>query len=319
MRPFIAIAIFQFLLFRNHVQAATAATVHVVAVGNDTGILTFTPNNMVAAVGDFVQFQFHPVNHSVVQSNFDSPCQPMTTGLGFFSGFMPVTAQSSTTPTYTISINNTDAIYYYCSQGKHCQAGMVGSINAGTSLLAQFAAGAKGAASNITPGSTTSAAIAQSETATSQTTTSQVSSIASSESTTATPQPTNAGGTPSLGSIPSSGSTSTPVGSSASASSTGSESTPKSQSSGASPGLIAGVVLGTAAIILVAVGLWILWKRTNILSKRGNRPRTSFFGKSELDGEPASLKGLKVSELEVVERPLELNGRRQEPIYELPI
>jgi plastocyanin len=34
-------------------------TVHVVQVGSN-GSLTFSPNNVIAAVGDLVQFQFNP-------------------------------------------------------------------------------------------------------------------------------------------------------------------------------------------------------------------------------------------------------------------
>ena len=67
-------------------------------------------------------------NHSVVQAAFDSPCAPMAKGL--FSGYMPVKAADTVMPAYTIMVNDTKPIWYYCSQGTHCQSGMVGVINA---------------------------------------------------------------------------------------------------------------------------------------------------------------------------------------------
>jgi hypothetical protein len=45
----------------------------------------------------------------------------------FFSGFMPTNADGSIT--YTIAVTDTQAQWFYCTQGKHCQAGMVGVIN----------------------------------------------------------------------------------------------------------------------------------------------------------------------------------------------
>jgi plastocyanin len=101
-------------------------------VGSTNGSLTFSPDNIKAAVGDMVQFQFAPANHTVTQSTFDQPCQPIslnTNNTGIFSGFMPVTASATEVPTYTVLINNTTPIWLYCSQGKHCQAGMVAVIN----------------------------------------------------------------------------------------------------------------------------------------------------------------------------------------------
>lgn len=55
----------------------------------------------------------------------------MTTA--FFSGFMPTNASLSATSkvlTYTIRVMDTKPVWFYCSQAKHCQGGMVGAINA---------------------------------------------------------------------------------------------------------------------------------------------------------------------------------------------
>jgi plastocyanin len=109
-----------------------SVTVHVVKVGNANGTLAYSPNNIKANVGDMVQFQFAPNNHTVTQSTFDQPCQPIAANsnvTGFYSGFMPVSANSTRTPTYTIMIMNTTPVWVYCSQGKHCQLGMTMVIN----------------------------------------------------------------------------------------------------------------------------------------------------------------------------------------------
>jgi plastocyanin len=102
-------------------------TVHVVRVGGANGSLEFSPNDLKANVGDMVQFQFSPKNHSVVTSTFDKPCSPAGS---VFSGYMPVAADAVNTPTYTIMVQDTKPMWLYCSQGKHCQSGMVMAINA---------------------------------------------------------------------------------------------------------------------------------------------------------------------------------------------
>jgi plastocyanin len=112
--------------------AASGTTVHVVKVGNANGTLAFSPNSITAAVGEMVQFQFAPANHTVTQSTFDQPCQPIALNsnvTGIYSGFMPVAASATETPTYTIMINNTTPMWLYCSQAKHCQNGMTMVIN----------------------------------------------------------------------------------------------------------------------------------------------------------------------------------------------
>ncbi|MCJ1437491.1 hypothetical protein MMC27_006878 [Xylographa pallens] len=128
-----------------------------VSTANNTGALVFTPNSVTAAVGSLVQFQFHPMNHSVVQSTFANPCIPinniMPSVKGIFSGFQATTGV--TTPIFTILINDTQPIWYYCSQGMHCQNGMVGVINPpSNATVVQFAALAAKATVNVSPGMT---------------------------------------------------------------------------------------------------------------------------------------------------------------------
>ncbi|KAL8676662.1 MAG: hypothetical protein Q9186_006846 [Xanthomendoza sp. 1 TL-2023] len=120
--------------------------VHVVKVGNKKGSLTFEPNNLQAPVGHMVQFHFYP---KPIKNNNASVN-------GFFSGFMPVKPDAAMMPSYTIMINDTKPIWYYCSQGDHCQDGMVGVINPPAAnksrTIESFTALANKATENLSPG-----------------------------------------------------------------------------------------------------------------------------------------------------------------------
>ncbi|KAF2492394.1 Cupredoxin [Lophium mytilinum] len=153
--------------------AAGQETVHVVQVGGSNGTTIFSPNNVIAAAGDLVQFQFNAKNHSVVQSTFDQPCVPIQNVMpnktdAFFSGFMAnnhTFGKAGVQLVYTIRVKDTKPIWFYCSQAKHCQSGMVGAINAaasGNKTVQAFAALAAGAAVNLSPGENPAAAAASS-------------------------------------------------------------------------------------------------------------------------------------------------------------
>lgn len=107
---------------------------HVVKVGIN-GTKKFSPEEVVAAPGDMIQFQFVSGNHTATQSNFDNPCQPISMHssavVGFHSGFQPAAASAAMgmTSTYSIPINDTKPIWVYCAQGTHCEGGMVMAIN----------------------------------------------------------------------------------------------------------------------------------------------------------------------------------------------
>ena len=122
------------LLLAGSVLAQDTSQVQAVKVSNKNGDLVFTPNNIKAAVDTYVQFQYYAKNHSVAQSDFAHPCMPiaqtMPGAAGFFSGFMPTTNDAPQRPVFTIKIKDTKPIWFYCSQAKHCQTGMVGAINA---------------------------------------------------------------------------------------------------------------------------------------------------------------------------------------------
>ncbi|KAK0193223.1 Cupredoxin, partial [Armillaria mellea] len=118
---------------------------HKIVVGID-GNLEYSPANISASIGDTVTFEFHPKNHTVTQSSFQHPCQPLaetsTSGeIGFSSGFRPFAADATEFPTFQIKINDTAPVWGYCGQTNHCGSGMVFSINAvetGTNNFAAF-------------------------------------------------------------------------------------------------------------------------------------------------------------------------------------
>ncbi|KAH7397579.1 hypothetical protein BKA64DRAFT_745169 [Cadophora sp. MPI-SDFR-AT-0126] len=266
------------------------ATVQVIQVGTANGSLIFSPESLDATIGSFIQFQFLPVNHSVTQSNFDTPCQRESGG--FDSGFQPVRITETTaTPVFTIEVNNTDPMYFFCGQARHCQAGMVGAINAPRGALGLY----KIAAATAVP-TTTSAG---SSSSTSASTTTSATSDSKSSSTNSASQTESTNSQTSSASSPTDSTTSR---------------TPKSSSGQVSPGLIAAIVLGTLAILLLAAGFWILWKRVEVLvqlkeSRRTTAPRA-------LTAEDLDL--TKMRELEVIERAGELGNNQRRPVFELP-
>jgi len=106
---------------------------HRIIVGGSS--LSFQPANITAQPGDTITFEFHQKNHTVTQSSFAAPCQKLastsTSGqVGFDSDFMPVSADATTFPTFTIQVNDTSAIWVYCRQAGHCGQGMVFAANA---------------------------------------------------------------------------------------------------------------------------------------------------------------------------------------------
>lgn len=97
------------------------------------GALVFDPDNVVAEVGDVVEWHFLPKNHSVAQSSFAAPCAPdadVPASSSFFSGFQP-TASGQAADVFQIVVEDASPIWYYCAQtvGSHCQMGMAGVIN----------------------------------------------------------------------------------------------------------------------------------------------------------------------------------------------
>jgi len=127
-------------------------TVIKVVVGGNSQ-LAFDPQHVQAQPGDTILFEFQSKNHTVTQSTFGDPCLKLnnvTTGqVGFDSGFMPVPANSTQFPTFSLAVNDTKPIWAYCKQripSSHCGLGMVFAVNTDESSdksYASFAALAK--------------------------------------------------------------------------------------------------------------------------------------------------------------------------------
>ncbi|KAL6908347.1 hypothetical protein GGI43DRAFT_379207 [Trichoderma evansii] len=168
---------FKSLLVAALAAVTQAVDVQVVAVGQNpmAGMAgqpatKYYPDNIKAAPGSMVQFQFWAGNHTVTQSNFDNPCTPIhqvnSSVAGIWSSFMPVAAgaDKKEIPVFTIQINDTKPIWIFCSQAKHCSAGMSMVINENTSAnstrsLANYRTaastaqgGSAGSSSGSTPG-----------------------------------------------------------------------------------------------------------------------------------------------------------------------
>ncbi|KAI2618791.1 hypothetical protein GGR54DRAFT_142926 [Hypoxylon sp. NC1633] len=104
------------------------------------GNLVFNPNNVTELAGTILEFEYNPANHSIVQSSFDKPCQPLDGG-GFAAPFF-ATQKSPSGVTFEVAVKDDKPIWFYCAQTAktHCQAGMVGSVNAAASGDKTFSA-----------------------------------------------------------------------------------------------------------------------------------------------------------------------------------
>jgi plastocyanin len=128
--------------------SASAATWNV-TVGGSAG-LVYTPNQINASVGDVVLFTFGTKNHTATQSTFTAPCQKMAGGVD--SGFQPVAANATQVPQFSITVNVSTPIWFYCQQTGHCEEGMVFAINpTANKSFATFQATAKASSADGTP------------------------------------------------------------------------------------------------------------------------------------------------------------------------
>ncbi|KAJ8522374.1 hypothetical protein ONZ45_g1014 [Pleurotus djamor] len=122
--------------------ASMTAAQMVVQVGSTQtapgGVFQFIPPTITASNGTVVSFMFTgaPGNHSVTQSSFADPCNPLSGG--FDSGWVFIPPSNvSEPPVWNLTItDDSRPIWFYCKQllpGPHCNAGMVGAINAPSS------------------------------------------------------------------------------------------------------------------------------------------------------------------------------------------
>ncbi|KAL7962143.1 Cupredoxin [Trichoderma compactum] len=141
------------LLLSSLVGAVSAASsLQVVTVGTG-GSLSYSPDQLTANVGDKIEFQFFGPTHSVVQASFDEPCTAFNGGTGFFAG-MSTNGNGPNPNSFTITINDTKPVWFYCGFPGHCQAGMVGVINVSSNkseTLDIFRSNAANAAKSTTP------------------------------------------------------------------------------------------------------------------------------------------------------------------------
>ncbi|CAI4217286.1 unnamed protein product [Parascedosporium putredinis] len=116
------------------VPAGAAATA---ILGNDGASTTiqpgasgslFLPQEVAANVGDMIIFTFYGQNHTVTQSGFETPCDPLAGGMD--SGYMPNPDNTIVPPPQVaMQVMTTDPLWMFCAQGNHCGRGMALSIN----------------------------------------------------------------------------------------------------------------------------------------------------------------------------------------------
>ena len=110
---------------------------HTVDVGLK-GQLTFSPNNLDAAVGDLVFFLFHKLNHTLTQSTMD-PCTPAGLFDSGFSFFNPLDQEDIVNQALPFLVRDSEPTWFFCKQTQpisHCREGMVFGINVGDKISA---------------------------------------------------------------------------------------------------------------------------------------------------------------------------------------
>lgn len=103
--------------------------IHHVTVGAQ-GLNLYSPNQLNASIGDTIRFNFLAKNHTVTQSDFNTPCTPNG---GFDTGFNQFNPNNQTDLfVKDFVVNTTKPTWFHCAQTvpkSHCQAGMVLGIN----------------------------------------------------------------------------------------------------------------------------------------------------------------------------------------------
>jgi len=91
------------------------------------GDLTFTPNIILASIGDTITFDFVSGNNSVTQSTFAAPCTSFSDS-GIDSGFVPALDNVTSFPQFSLTVTSSP-LWFYCRQIHHCASGMVFAVN----------------------------------------------------------------------------------------------------------------------------------------------------------------------------------------------
>jgi len=131
-------------------------TIHSVKAG--AGGFKFTPQELHnVSVGDIVQWEFYPPDHSVARAEFGSACVPYEyTGkdkVGFWSETQWVNNTNELTY-FNVTVNSTEPIFFYCAAPNSCLGEhMVGVINPNsTQTLASQVQAAAAADFQLAPG-----------------------------------------------------------------------------------------------------------------------------------------------------------------------
>ncbi|KAK7048597.1 serine-threonine rich [Favolaschia claudopus] len=117
-----------FLALASLALAPFVAAADITVKVGEAGGLTYNPNNVTAAAGDKIIFQFLAKNHST----FGNPCALMTTPVaGIDSGYQFVAANATMVPEWSFTVMNASSpLWFFCAQTGHCGKGMVFSVNA---------------------------------------------------------------------------------------------------------------------------------------------------------------------------------------------
>ncbi|OBT40801.1 hypothetical protein VE00_08924 [Pseudogymnoascus sp. WSF 3629] len=164
-------------------SSSSAPGVQTVTVG-DNNAIAFSPDTITAAVGSSIEFVFFPPIHSVNQSTFESPCAPLANGTGFWSGAF-TTASGQNANVFTLTVNDTNPIWFFCATPSHCETGMAGVINPssnGSESLDQYKANAAKVSNPPTPSVVQGGSIGPPKAASSSSSTSSAASTTPTES-----------------------------------------------------------------------------------------------------------------------------------------
>jgi len=111
---------------------------HTVIVAPSQGVLRYVPAMVNATVGDTIMFKWQANNHTVTKGSSLELCNK-TSDAPFASGLQQKDF------VFTQVVNDTNPVFFYCAAPGHCQKGMFGVLNMGTtSNSAKSAAGMMG-------------------------------------------------------------------------------------------------------------------------------------------------------------------------------
>jgi len=110
---------------------AASGTPKVFEITVGQGGTVYSPETVAgAAVGDQIRFVFAAGSHTVTQSTFVDPCNPVANGADSGPQPVPAGATGDARPSYVFNVTTVDKpLWFYCKTGNHCRSGMVFSVN----------------------------------------------------------------------------------------------------------------------------------------------------------------------------------------------